>query len=192
VLVTWDRIFRNGFDMSLKGEASGPGSWADPGWLVLGKVGSASINPHFARLTPDEQKAHFSLWCLVAAPLILSCDLTQLDPNAFYPITTAILTNDEVIAIDQDPLGKPARPLEGIGDGWSRPLADGTVAVGLFNRRNEPRTITVPWSALERTGRQPVRDLWLRKDLGEKADSFTATIPAHGVVLIKVGRAKGA
>jgi alpha-galactosidase len=192
VLETWDRIMRNGFDMSYKGEESGQGSWADPGWLMLGKVGSATINPHFVRLTPDEQKAHFSLWCLVAAPLILSCDLTQLDPNAFFPITTAILTNDEVIAIDQDPLGKPARPLEGVGgDAWSRPLADGTIAVGLFNRRPDPRRMTVPWSALDRTGSQPVRDLWLRKDLGEKSESFTATVPSHGVVLVKIGRPKG-
>ncbi len=188
---TWESVSRSGFDVAFKDSDAGPGHWNDLGWLYIGKVGSATINPHFTKLTADEQKAQFSLWCLQAAPLILSCDLTNLNPNTFYPVTSAILTNDEVIAIDQDALGKPATPVDGTNNEiWSRPLADGTVAVGCFNRRGVARTMTVRLEALELTGAQPVRDLWQRKNLGAKSGEWSVTVPAHGVSLFKVGKPK--
>ena len=186
---SWDGISKSGFGTASKTDEAGPGGFNDPGWLLLGKVGSASINPHFVRLTPDEQKTVFTVWCMASAPLILSCDLTQLDPNAFYPVTTAIITNDEVIAIDQDANGKPGAPIDGsyAGEIWGKTLSDGSTVVALFNKRDAVRRLSVRWADVGLTGSQKVRDLWLRKDLGTIADEFGAEVPAHGVVLIKVG-----
>jgi alpha-galactosidase len=156
--------------------------------LYIGKVGSSTINPHFTRLTPDEQKSQFTIWCMAAAPLILSNDLTQLDPNAFFPVTRAILTNEEAIAVNQDPLGKPGRPIDDsyAGEVWGRKLADGTYAVALFNKQGYPRKVTVNWKKMELTGAQKVRDIWGRKDLGTFETEFDAEVPAHGVVFLKV------
>ena len=192
IIETWEGVSRSGFGTASKTENAGPGHWNDPGWLLLGKVGSTSINPHFTKLTPDEQKTQFTVWCMSAAPLILSNDLTQLDPNAFYPVTTALLTNDEVIAIDQDALGKPGAPIDGsyAGEIWGRPLADGTIAVALFNKQGYKRQMAVTWEALKLSGPKSVRDLWLRKDLGEVSDHFSVEVPAHGVVLLKLGKPK--
>jgi alpha-galactosidase len=101
-----------------------------------------------------------------------------------------VLTNDEVLDVDQDPLGKAAARVwkDGRLEIWARPLSDGTTAVGLFNRGLGPATVTARWSDLGIRGRQPVRNLWLRKDLGTFSDSFSATVPRHGVVFVKIGR----
>jgi alpha-galactosidase len=130
---------------------------------------------------------HISLWCLLSSPLLIGCDMSAMDD-----FTVALLTNDEVLGVNQDPLGKPAgrTAKEGQGEVWSRPLFDGTQAVGLFNRGGAEAKIKVKWSDLKLAGRQPVRDLWQRKDLGEFQDGFEAAVPAHGVVLVKVGAAK--
>ncbi|MDX1935113.1 MAG: ankyrin repeat domain-containing protein [Capsulimonadales bacterium] len=197
VVESWDAMSRNGFRLGVGfGQPAGPGHWNDPGWLLVGKIGSASINPHFTALTADEQKTQISLWTVVAAPLILSCDLRQLDPNRFFPITTALLTNDEVLAVHQDALGKPGERIgtQGRAEIWARSLADGTIAIGLFNRGDSEQKVTVDfeslkeWDGGERTGPQPVRDLWLRQDKGTATDSFSASVPAHGVVLIRLGK----
>jgi alpha-galactosidase len=129
-------------------------------------------------------------WSLMAAPLILSCDMSQLDPNTFYRLASALLTNDEVLQVNQDPLGKAARVVTG-GNGqiWSRPLADGTLAVGFLNRGGGTRA-TIRWADLGLTGPQRVRDLWEQKDLGELATQFETDVPTHGAVLLKVGTPK--
>jgi alpha-galactosidase len=107
----------------------------------------------------------------------------------------ALLTNDEVLDVSQDPLGKPAGRIaqDGPREVWARPLADGTMAVGLFNRGMEPAAVKVKWSDLSQKlrGPQPVRDLWLHRDAGQFDDSYEATVPPHGTVLVKVGTAKG-
>jgi alpha-galactosidase len=94
--------------------------------------------------------------------------------------------------VNQDPLGKPAgrRSQQGQLEAWARPLWDGTTAVGLFNRGPERATVTARWSDLGLRGRLPVRDLWQQKDLGSFADGFSAPVPAHGAVMVKIGRAK--
>jgi alpha-galactosidase len=94
--------------------------------------------------------------------------------------------------VNQDPLGKQAsrRAQQGPLEVWSRPLWDGTVAVGLFNRGREAATVTAAWTDLGLAGPQPVRDLWLRKDLGPQTASFAVPVPAHGAVLLKIGRPK--
>jgi alpha-galactosidase len=106
--------------------------------------------------------------------------------------TLALLTNPEVVAIDQDPLGKAATRKSQDGDleVWARPLADDTMAVGLFNRSFAPAKVTARWADLGLSGRQPVRDLWLRKAAGMYDNEYTATVPSHGCVLVKVGKPK--
>ncbi|HLJ57810.1 MAG TPA: putative Ig domain-containing protein [Chthonomonadaceae bacterium] len=128
----WRSVTSIGFSQDAWAPFSGPGHWNDPDMLVVGMVGwGPKLHP--TGLSQDEQVTHISLWCLLAAPLLIGCDLTQLDP-----FTVSILTNDEVLAVDQDPLGKQARRVKedkarGI-EVWARPLFDGTIAVGLFNR----------------------------------------------------------
>jgi alpha-galactosidase len=165
---------------------SGPGHWNDPDMLVVGSVGWG--NPHPSHLTPNEQILHISLWCLFSAPLLSGCDMDKLDP-----FTLALLTNDEAIDIDQDPLGKAAGKVAtdaGGGEVWARPLFDGTTAAGLVNPTPDPLTITAKWSDLGIKGKQPVRDLWLHKNAGSYKDGYTVEVPAHGCVLVKIGKPK--
>jgi alpha-galactosidase len=162
---------------------AGPGHWNDPDMLMVGIVGFG--HPHPTRLTPNEQILHVSMWCLLSAPLLIGCDMTKLDP-----FTLAILTNDEVLDIDQDPLGKPAGRVSQDKAGsevWSRELADGTHAVGLLNSSLIEQNVTVRWSDIGVSGRQPVRDLWMHEEEGSFDDSYSVSVPGRGMVLIKVG-----
>lgn len=121
--------------------------------------------------------------CLVAAPLIFSGDITRLDD-----FTLSLLTNDEVIDVDQDPRGKPGRriSMDGELEVWARDLADGSKAVGLFNRGEEQAAVTARWADLGLKGKQSVRDLWRQKDLGQFYGQFKANLPRHGVVLVRM------
>lgn len=162
---------------------AGPGHWNDPDMLMVGIVGFGNTHP--TRLTPNEQILHVSLWCLLSAPLLIGCDLTRLDS-----FTRALLSNDEALDINQDILGRPASRVQQAGESevWARPLYDGTHAVGLVNGASEPVSITAQFSSIGLAGRQPVRDLWLHKDVGMSASSYTAIVPAHGCVLLKIGK----
>jgi alpha-galactosidase len=163
---------------------AGPGHWNDPDMLMVGIVGKGKVHP--THLTPDEQILHISMWCLLSAPLLIGCDMTKLDP-----LTLALLTNDEALDIDQDPLGKAASLIskdDNDGEVWARPLFDGTHAVGLINGDLQPRIITVRWADLGIKGSQPVRDLWLHKDTGMSNGSYAVEVPAHGAVLLKIGK----
>jgi alpha-galactosidase len=163
---------------------SGPGHWNDPDMLIVGKVGWGP-NLRNSRLAPIEQQTHITIWALLAAPLLIGCDMTQLDE-----FTLDLLTNDEVLAVDQDELGNAATRVASAGNAevWSRPLADGTIAVGLFNRGVEPTTVVAKWSDVKLTGPQPVRDLWQQKDLGEYDREYAVQVRGHGSVLLKIGR----
>ena len=160
---------------------AGPGHWNDPDMLIVGQVGWGK--PHPTRLTPDEQYFHISFWCLEAAPLLIGCDLTKLDP-----FTLGLLTNDEVIDVDQDSLGQAAHVVSRSGSmvTLARPLEDGSLAVGLFNFGDTPASGSVTWSDLKITGKQTVRDLWRQKNLGDFDDKFQGDIPAHGVVFVRI------
>jgi hypothetical protein len=162
-----------------------PGHWNDPDMLVVGFVGWGGT-PHPSRLTPDEQYSHISLWSLLAAPLLLGNDLTQLD--AF---TRNLLTNDEVIAVDQDPLGSAARRVLDREDWqvWVRPLADGRQAIGVFNLGAEFRTLRLDPAELGLTADAPLRDLWRQRSAGRLHAGYAAHVPAHGVLLIAAGEA---
>jgi alpha-galactosidase len=163
-----------------------PGHWNDPDMLVVGKVGWGP-SLHDSHLLPIEQQTHISLWTMMAAPLLVGCDMTQLDE-----FTRALLMNDEVIELDQDPLSKVAKRVWRDGDVevWSRPLWDGTIAVCLLNRGYEDVQIAAKWSDLGLGGAQPVRDVWQQKDLGEATGHFATTVRGHGTVLLKIGRAR--
>lgn len=162
-----------------------PGAWNDPDYLQIGYVGAANVmgEPVPCPLTPNEQYSYMSLWCLMAAPLVYSGDMTRLDP-----FTLNVLCNPEVIDIDQDPLGKQGFPVvqeEGF-EVWTKPLEDGSLAVGLFNTQELPRELTLDFAAVGLKGKHRFRDLWRRQDLGEFENAFTATIPRHGVCLLRV------
>ena len=184
---SWNSMAGIGFGQAGHERYAGPGHWNDPDMLVVGKVGWGP-SLHKTHLKPNAQMTHISLWCLLAAPLLIGCDMTQMDD-----FTLALLTNSEVLAVNQDPLGKQAAPVLKIKDKievWARPLADGTMAVGLFNCGKKPTSIKVTWADLKLSGPQAVRDLWMRKDLGRLADGYEATVPPRGVVLVKVGEPK--
>jgi alpha-galactosidase len=178
---SWNSMSGIGFNQDKTAPYAKPGNWNDPDMLVVGKVGWGNLHP--SHLTPNEQYTHISLWCLLSAPLLIGCDMTQLD--AF---TLNLLENDEVIAVDQDPLGKEATTVAKTDDTrvYAKHLADGSMAVGLFNLGETPNQVQVNWSDLGLKGRLHVRDLWRQKDLGKFANSFTATVPRHGVVLVRV------
>ena len=186
ITATWASMSGIGFAQTGHEQFAGPGHWNDTDMLVVGKVGWGSTLRD-TRLTPNEQMTHISLWALQAAPLIIGADLSQIDD-----FTTNLLGNPEVLAVDQDPLGKAAgRTLQnGRTEVWARPLSDGRIAVGLFNRDVVAQPITVRWSDLGVSGAQPVRDLWQHKDLGNTRDQFSATVPRHGVMLVAVGQAR--
>jgi alpha-galactosidase len=154
---------------------AGPGHFNDPDMLEVGN----------GKLTPDEDRAHFSLWAILAAPLMAGNDIRGMAAG-----TKAVLTDKEVIAIDQDPLGKQGRRVAKDGDRevWARELQGGNRAVALFNRAATPQSITVKWEDLGYPAHLPaqLRDLWQHKDLGAKSGSFTATVAPHAVVLLTV------
>jgi len=179
---SWGSMSGIGFSQNGHEAYAGPGHWNDPDMLVVGWVGWArSLHP--TRLSPDEQYTHISLWSLLASPLLIGCDLQRLDD-----FTLGLLTNDEVIAVDQDSLGRAARRVarEGDTEVWSRPLADGSIAVGLFNRGELPAMVTARWGAIGVEGPRTVRDLWRQRDLGHFTGRYEALVPRHGVVLVKV------
>ena len=135
------------------------------------------------RFTHNEQMTLVSLWSLLPSPLIVGANLPDNDPW-----TLALLTNPEVLAVNQDSLGASGVPVsqaDGL-DVWSKKLADGSLAVGLFNRGELEDTVTADWSKLGITGRYTVRDLWLRKDLGRFNNRYAASIPSHGAILLRL------
>jgi alpha-galactosidase len=184
----WNILTRALFDQPWTADRAGPGHWPNPGLLMVGKFGVGNV--HATRLTPSQQMAQISQCALLSAPLWLSCDLTSLDPNAFHPSVTAMLTNDEVLDVDQDPAGHSGAQVVGnrTMQVWSKPLADGTVAVGLFNLNGGPHRLWVSLAKIGLTGAQPVRDLWMHQDLGDFTGAFATDLPAYGVALVKIGR----
>jgi alpha-galactosidase len=178
----WASVESIGFGQAGLEYFAGPGHWNDPDMLVVGKVGwGPALHP--TNLSPNEQYTHISLWALLAAPLLIGCDMTQLDDFTF-----SLLTNNEVLDINQDPLGMQAGPIlkeEGI-EIWARNLEDGSKAVGLFNRGMRSATITLKRSDLNISGDYTVRDVWKQEDIGPLDESYSAEVPSHGVKLLKI------
>jgi alpha-galactosidase len=169
----YDRMTLNGFGENGLERFAGPGHWNDPDMLEVGN----------GKMSHDEYITHMSLWCILAAPLLVGTNLTKMTAD-----TLAILANPEVIAVDQDPLGVQGHRVsqEGPLEVWAKPRADGSKAVGLFNRGESVMPITVAFRHLGLSGGAVVRDLWSRKDLGSFPADFTARVPAHGAVLVRI------
>jgi len=169
----YDRMSVIGFDQDGLESYAGPGHWNDPDMLEVGNGG----------MNHDEYITHMSLWVLLAAPLLAGNDLSKMTPE-----TLDILTNKEVVAVDQDSKGVQGRRIaqEGPLEVWAKPLADGSVAVGLFNRGESENPVTVRFMDVGAQTTVKVRDLWNHKVIGSNSDTYTATIPRHSAVLIKV------
>lgn len=167
------RMAEIGFGQAGLARFAGPGHWNDPDMLEVGNGG----------MNPEEYRTHMSLWAILAAPLLAGNDLTTMTPE-----TIAMLTNREVIAVDQDRLGKQGDRVsaEGPIEIWARPLADGAKAIGVFNRHATALTETIDFRQLGFTKPVQVRDIWQAKDLGGMSAPFTVTVPPHGVVFLRV------
>lgn len=183
---TWSSMSKIGFNQAGQEQYAGPGHWNDPDMLVVGLVGwGPQLHP--SRLTPDEQYTHISLWSLLCSPLLIGCDMTRMD--AF---TLNLLTNDEVIEINQDPLGKQAGRVmkDGGLEIWVKEMEDGSKAVGMFNLTSNTEKIKADWTVLGVEGKQTVRDAWRQKNLGQFNGEFTAEVAPHGVKLITIHKVK--
>ncbi len=169
----YDQVTLVGFQQNGLEKFAGPGHWNDPDILQVG----------LHKMNNDEGRSQMALWCLLAAPLLAGNDLPSMMED-----TREILTNPEVIAVDQDPLGIQGRRVwqEGPLEVWMKPLADGSKAVGLFNRSEGTLPISVLFSDIGVGSSMRIRDLWTRRDLGPFSQHYTADVPRHGVVLIKV------
>jgi len=169
----YDRMTEIGFGQAGLARYAAPGHWNDPDMLEVGNGG----------MNPEEYRQHMSLWAILAAPLLAGNDLTTMAPE-----TVAILTNREVIAIDQDSLGKQGDRVtaEGPLEIWAKPLADGSKAVGVFNRHATSLSIAVDFKQLGFRKSVQVRDIWQAKDLGTMSNAYVVPVPPHGVILLRV------
>jgi alpha-galactosidase len=171
----WKAVEEIGFDRQLKlARFSGPGRWNDPDMLEVGNGG----------MTAEEYRSHMSLWALLAAPLLAGNDVRAMSPE-----TGAILMNRDVIDVNQDPLGRQGSRVwkEGDVEAWTRPLKDGSLAVGIFNRGEAPRKLSVGWKDIGlRTAPIMVRDLWRRTHPKPLPFGHPVNLPGHGVVLLRV------
>jgi hypothetical protein len=177
---TWESLSSIGFSQGKCSPWSAPGRWNDPDMLIVGWVGWGPAL-HYTRLTPSEQYTHITLWSLLAAPLLIGCDLDQLD--AF---TLNLLTNDEVLAINQDPLGRQAAQIRVTDEYeiWARDLEDGSKAIGLFNKTEKPLNIPVDLKYLQLEGKCTMRDVWSQRDLGKVNGHFEMKTRPHGARLV--------
>jgi len=172
---TYDRMSVIGFSQNGLEKFAGPGHWNDPDMLEVGNGG----------MKRDEYRTHMALWALLAAPLLAGNDLRSMTPE-----TKEMLTNAEVLAVDQDAKGVQGHRVwdEGPLEIWIKPLANGSHAVGLFNRGESSLKITLDFKMLGSASSLKLRDLWEHKDLGEVQGSYTADVPKHGVVMLSASK----
>jgi hypothetical protein len=179
----WESLSNIGFHQTVQYKYAQPGRWNDPDMLIVGMVGWGE-NLHPTRLTADEQYTHISLWCLLSAPLLIGCDISKMDD-----FTLNLLSNDEVLAVNQDALGKQAQQVFKTDDYqiWMKELEDGSYAVGIFNLSEKYQNVNVNWNEIGlKNSSLKVRDLWRQKNLGNFNNNFSAKVPPHGVTLVKV------
>ena len=193
----WNVVTAIGTFQDVCAEATAPGRNNDPDMLVVGRLGKPWGKLHDSALTPDEQYSHISLWCLLSAPLLIGCDMADVDD-----FTMNLLTNNEVLAVNQDPLVMPAKKtIVKNGQIWTKKLHDGSYAVGLFHvdpyfvlwDQNDAEAMQLRDYSMELNlkqlgikGKATVRDLWRQQDLGEVSGKFRTEVPYHGVKFVKV------
>jgi alpha-galactosidase len=171
----WDSMVGIGFAQNEHAPYAGPGHWNDPDMLEIGNGG----------MTDTEYRTHMSLWSMLAAPLLAGNDLRAMPASILE-----ILTNREVIAVDQDPLGKQGRRLSQSGDReiWIRELAGGAQALALFNRGAGDASMTIRWADVGVKGQAHARNLWTHQDVTVNGPEYSATVPSHGAVMLRVGK----
>ena len=170
----WKSLEEIGFSQAAISSYTKPGHWNDPDMLEIGNGG----------MTGDEYRKHMTLWALLAAPLLAGNDLAHMSKE-----TLDILTNKEIIAIDQDRAAHPVKRNvieEDRTEVWTRPLKDGSTAVAIFNRRDQAAPVTVDWSRVGVDAPASGRDLWQLKDVTFSGNSFSATVPSHGVIALRL------
>jgi alpha-galactosidase len=172
---TYSRMVEIGFSQAGLAKYAGPGHWNDPDMLEVGNGG----------MTEDQYRTHMTLWVILAAPLLAGNDLSKMSPP-----TLAMLTNKEVIAVDQDPLGKQGDRVSAVGptEIWSKPLSNGAQAVALFNRSETEKSISFRPRDIGFAKSFKLRDLWQGREVTATGNTYTATVPAYGAVLLKVSR----
>jgi len=166
---------RIGFSQNELAPWAKPGHWNDPDMLEIGNGG----------MNEAEYKTHMSLWAILAAPLLAGNDLRSMNPEIL-----AILTNREVIAVNQDKLGKQGQRVWQSGDQeiWTRSLSGGAIAVAFLNRANTAATISVKPADLKISGKWKARDLWSHQNVAWPETEYSATVGAHGVVMLQLSR----
>jgi alpha-galactosidase len=171
----YDRMSLIGFSQNGLEKFAGPGHWNDPDMLEVGNGG----------MSRDEYRTHMALWAILAAPLLAGNDLRTMNAE-----TRELLTNSEAIAVDQDPKGVQGHRVweEGPLEIWVKPLADGSQAVGLFNRTEAPFKMRLDPKLIDAQPSAKLRDLLDHKDLGSMKDSYTTEVPKHGVVMLRVSK----
>jgi alpha-galactosidase len=171
----YSRMTQIGFSQAGLAKYAAPGHWNDPDMLEIGNGG----------MTEDEYRTHMTLWVILAAPLLAGNDLSKMTPE-----TVALLTNREVVAVDQDPLGRQGDRVwaEGPSELWAKPLSGGAKAVALFNRADTPKAISFKMSEVGYWSHAKLRDLWKGEAVSASDGAYTAEVPAHGAVLLMVSR----
>ncbi|MGA3172422.1 MAG: putative Ig domain-containing protein [Chthoniobacteraceae bacterium] len=172
----WQSVENQGFGQNGLAPYAGPGHWNDPDMLEVGN----------GNLTPDENYTHITLWCMLSAPLLIGTDMPRMSP-----FIVSLFSNDEVLAVNQDALGKQGwrAKQDGPAEVWMKPLADGSLALAFFNRGEAPSPVSINWSDLKLKGSQNVRDLWRQKDIGAQPAGYTVNVAPHGAELFKVSPA---
>ena len=178
----WGSIRDNAFEVERWIPFQAPGHWNDEDMLVVGRV-TLGDAMHTSYLTPSDPRLHITQWSLLGSPLLIGCDLAHLDP-----LTLDLLTNDEVIDINQDSLGVMARPIKksDADQVWVKPLDDGSLAVGLFNVSEEPRNIGFTWGQIGLKKVSRVRDVWRQRDIRTSGSGMTQLVRRHGAVLLRL------
>ncbi|MHC4198553.1 MAG: putative Ig domain-containing protein [Planctomycetota bacterium] len=190
---TWQSVSGIGFSQDKWTPFGGPGHWNDPDMLVVGKLGWGEAREN--RLTPDEQITHITLWSILASPLLLGCDLAQLDE-----FTLNLMSNDGMLEVNQDPLGRQGHCLREVRRtdasgrvtvhecAYTRELEGGDVAVALFNRADSPAEVEVSWAELGIEGARAARDIWADRDMGKVDGKLAMGVPSHGAQFVRLGK----
>ena len=183
---TWAKLNQQFDLMNGWRDVAGPGHFPDADMIPFGHIcirSKAGGNDRTSRYTHDEQTTLMSFWCLAPSPLMLGGNLPD---NSEWDLS--LLTNDEVLAVNQDPLVRPAARIaqQGRTEVWMRSLRGGNRAVGLFNRSDAAAEVSLNWEDATLSGQWKARDLWQHKDLGSTDTKFATTVPPHGAVLLRL------
>ena len=178
----WPSVYAAFKKLADKSDYVRPGRWNDPDILQVGAVGAESRQGNSNHLTREEQRTVMSMWCLLSAPLFIGANLEHIDP-----LTLSLLTNNEVIAVDQDALGKAAAvklTLDNKVEVWTKKLYDGRIALGLLNPTATQQSFDFAFSAIAEDNYYSVRNLWQKKNLGAHVKRMACKIPSHGMLLV--------